>query len=70
VALRSDGSVEDITVIRSSGRADMDEAVRRIVLVNARYAAFPPEIAARYDVIAIRRIWKFDTSLQLAEELP
>ncbi|MDE2429360.1 MAG: TonB family protein, partial [Burkholderiales bacterium] len=69
VVIRSDGSVEDVTINRSSGRADLDEAVRRIVRLNARYAAFPPNIAAEYDVIEIRRIWSFDDHLRILEEL-
>jgi hypothetical protein len=69
VAIRSDGSVEEVTILRSSGRTDTDESVRRIVRLNARYAAFPPNIAARYDVIEIRRIWTFDETLKLLEEV-
>ncbi|MFB9242909.1 cell envelope integrity protein TolA [Massilia antarctica] len=69
VAVRSDGTVQDVTILRSSGRADMDEAVQRIVRVNARYSPFPPNIASRYDVIDIRRVWRFDESLKLMEEL-
>ena len=69
VAVRSDGSVEDVTIIVSSGRAEMDEAVRRIVRVNARYSPFPPQIAERYDVIEIRRVWRFDDKLRLLEEV-
>ena len=69
VAVRSDGSVEDVTIITSSGRADMDEAVRRIVRVNARYSPFPAEIAKKYDVIDIRRVWRFDEVLKLMEEV-
>lgn len=69
VAIRSDGSVEEVILIRSTGRAEMDEAVRRIVRVNARYSAFPPNIAAQYDVIEIRRIWNFDETLKLLEEM-
>jgi TonB family protein len=69
VALRSDGSVEDVTIVRSSGHAEVDNAVRRIVRVNARFSAFPPNIAAKYDVIEIRRIWSFAESLKLLEEL-
>ncbi|MES2742462.1 MAG: TonB family protein [Pseudomonadota bacterium] len=68
VAIRSDGSVEDITVVRSSGRADLDEAVRRIVRINARYAAFPPNIADKFDVIEIRRAWRFDATLTIVDE--
>lgn len=69
VALRSDGTVEEITIIRSSGRADLDEAVRRIIRVNAPYAVFPPNIVAKYDVIEIRRVWNFDETLKILEEI-
>jgi TonB family protein len=69
VAIRSDGSVEDVLIVRSSGRAELDEAVRRIVRVNARYSVFPPNVAAHYDVIEIRRIWAFADGLKLLEEL-
>ncbi|MFZ6849667.1 TonB family protein [Undibacterium sp. RuRC25W] len=69
VAIRSDGSVEQVTILRSSGREDIDRAVRNIVRINARFAAFPPEIAAQYDVLEIRRIWSFDDNLKLIEEL-
>ncbi|MFZ6813653.1 TonB family protein [Undibacterium sp. Rencai35W] len=69
VIIRSDGSVEDVVINRSSGRADLDEAVRRIVRVNARYAAFPPNIALKYDVIEIRRVWNFDETLKILEEM-
>lgn len=69
VAVRSDGSIEDVTIVRSSGRADTDEAVRRIVRINALYSKFPPNVAARYDVIEIRRVWTFDQVLKLIEEV-
>jgi len=67
--LRSDGSVDDVTIVRSSGRADMDDAVRRFVQLNARYAAFPPNVAARFDIIEIRRVWRFADGLRLLEEI-
>ena len=69
VAVRSDGSIEDVTIVRSSGRQDTDEAVRRIVRINALYSRFPPNIASRYDVIENRRIWTFDQVLKLIEEV-
>ena len=69
VAIRSDGSVEDVVILRSSGRADIDEFVRRIVRLNARYAAFPPNVAANYDVIELRRVWSFAGALRLLEEM-
>ncbi|TFW30419.1 hypothetical protein E4L96_00045, partial [Massilia arenosa] len=69
VAIRSDGSVEDISFVRSSGRPDVDQAILNIVKINARYSAFPPNIADRYDVIEIRRVWSFDETLRLIEEV-
>jgi len=69
VAIRSDGSVEDVTILRSSGRADIDEFVRRIVRLNARYSAFPPNVAAHYDVVELRRVWRFAGALRLLEEM-
>ncbi|MBV8665450.1 MAG: TonB C-terminal domain-containing protein [Burkholderiaceae bacterium] len=69
VAVRSDGSVEDIVINRSSGLAELDEAVRRIVLVNARYGMFPESLARKYDVIEIRAVWNFEEKLRLREEL-
>ncbi len=69
VAIRSDGSVEDIIINRSSGRADLDEAVRRIIKINAKYAAFPPNVAAVYDVIEIRKVWLFEEVLRVIDEI-
>lgn len=69
LSLRSDGSVDEVTIIRSSGRAEVDDAVRRFVRLNARYSAFPPNVAAQFDVIEIRRIWRFGDGLKLVEEM-
>ncbi|NNG23393.1 energy transducer TonB [Telluria aromaticivorans] len=69
LSLRSDGSIDEVTIVRSSGRPDMDDAVRRFVRLNARYSAFPPNVAARFDVIEIRRVWAFADGLKLMEEL-
>ena len=69
VSIRSDGSVESITVLRSSGRPEMDEAVRRIVTVNAPYSVFPPSLARKFDVIDIRQVWIFDESLRVTDEM-
>jgi TonB C terminal len=65
VALRSDGSVESVTFNRSSGVAQLDEAIRRIVYSQAPYEAFPPGLAREYDVVEIRRTWMFDMAIRL-----
>jgi TolA protein len=69
VSIRSDGSVEDIVINRSSGRYDLDEAVKRIVRVNAPYSVFPESLARKYPVIEIRRVWSFAETLHLLEEV-
>lgn len=65
MAIRSDGSVESVTLVRSSGSTEIDEAIRRIVQSHAHYPAFPPELARDFDVIEIRRTWYFDGAVRL-----
>mgnify|MGYP005856300079 CR=1 FL=1 len=59
VAVRRDGSVEAVRVVRSSGQALLDEAAVNIVNLAAPFAPFPPEIAAETDVLDIIRTWQF-----------
>ena len=65
VAIRSDGSVESVTFVQSSGVAAIDEAIRRIVYSQTPYQVFPPGLASEYDVIEIRRTWYFDMAIRL-----
>jgi hypothetical protein len=65
VAVRSDGSVESVTFVVSSGVPAIDEAIRRIVQSQANYQAFPPALTKDFDVIEIRRTWHFDMAIRL-----
>ncbi len=65
VAIRSDGSVESVTFVLSSGVAVLDEAIRRVVDSQKPYQVFPPGLAREYDVIEIRRTWYFDVAIRL-----
>ena len=65
VAIRSDGSVESVTFVLSSGVAAIDEAIRRIVDSQKPYPVFPPALAREWDVIEIRRTWYFDMAIRL-----
>ena len=65
VAIRSDGSVESVTFVLSSGVAAIDEAIRRIVQSQTPYQVFPPGLAREFDVIEIRRTWHFDIAIRL-----
>jgi outer membrane biosynthesis protein TonB len=69
VSIRSDGSLEDVLILRSSGVQEIDDAIRRIAQLHAPYSKFPPEIARLYDVIEIRRVWMFDRTLRIVEEM-
>jgi TonB family protein len=64
VAVRSDGSVESVTFVVSSGVAEVDEAIRTIVQSHEHYQAFPPALVREVDVIEIRRTWHFDTAVR------
>ncbi|MDQ3267209.1 MAG: TonB C-terminal domain-containing protein, partial [Pseudomonadota bacterium] len=55
VSIRSDGSVESVTFVLSSGVAEVDEAIRRIVQSHVHYQVFPPELAREFNVVDIRR---------------
>ena len=65
VAIRSDGSVESVTFVLSSGVPEIDETVRRIVQSLAPYQSFSPALARQFDVIEIRRTWQFDSAVRL-----
>jgi TonB family protein len=65
VAIRSDGSVESVTFVQSSGVAAIDEAIRRVVDSQRPYQVFPPGLAREFDVIMIRRTWHFDMAIRL-----
>lgn len=67
MAIRADGSVESVTFVRGSGVPALDEAIRRVIQApaQARYPAFPPNLAREYDVIEIRRTWHIDSAIRL-----
>jgi periplasmic protein TonB len=65
VAVRADGSVEQIQVLRSSGFQVLDQAAVHIVELAAPYAPFPPDIAAETDILDITRTWQFQRNNQI-----
>ena len=69
VSIRSDGSLEDVLIHRSSGVREIDDAVVRIAQLHAPYSKFPPDLARQYDVIEIRRVWLFDARLKILDEM-
>ena len=66
VALNPDGSVQEITVRRSSGHKVLDDAAVRIVKLAAPFARFPPDILKEVDILHVTRTWKFLNSHQFS----
>jgi periplasmic protein TonB len=66
VALNPDGSVQEITVRRSSGHKVLDDAAIRIVELASPFAPFPPDIRGEVDVLHVTRTWKFLNSNQFS----
>jgi len=65
VALNSDGTVRNISILRPSGHPAIDEAAIRIVNLAAPFPPFPPDIAKDADILHITRTWEFSTSNRL-----
>jgi periplasmic protein TonB len=63
VAVKQDGTVEGVSILRSSGYKLIDDAAVRIVHLAAPFASFPPDIRAETDIMHITRTWKFNDSL-------
>ena len=59
VALRPDGSVDEIILRRSSGKKILDDAAIRIVKLAAPFARFPDNIAEDTDILHVERTWQF-----------
>jgi protein TonB len=65
VAVKADGSVEQIKVIHSSGQKILDDAAIRIVRMSAPFSPFPNEIREETDILDIIRTWQFSRSGRL-----
>ncbi|MCC7327068.1 MAG: energy transducer TonB [Burkholderiales bacterium] len=58
-SIRSDGSLENVEINRTSGSRILDAAAVRIVEMSAPYMPFPPDIKRDTDVLHITRTWMF-----------
>ncbi len=59
VALRPDGTIAEITLLRSSGIASLDQAAISIVRLAAPYARFPRSMREQVDLLHITKTWQF-----------
>ena len=60
VAILADGSIHSITLVRSSGNLELDDAAQHIVRLGEPYAPFPAELQRQYDILHIVRKWRFE----------
>ena len=68
VSIRSDGTLENVEVNRSSGHRVLDAAAVRIVEMSAPYAAFPPDVRRDTDILHITRTWTFTKADELVSQ--
>jgi protein TonB len=68
VVIKSDGSLDDVEIRRSSGIKMLDQAAIRIVRLASPYAPFPADIAKDIDILSITRTWMFTRSDQFVAE--
>ena len=62
VAVRADGTVENIEIDRSSGSRILDISVEKIVQLAGPFKPFPAELRKDADVLHITRNWAFTRS--------
>ncbi len=70
VAVRSDGGLEEIRVLESSGYAVLDEAAIKTVRMAAPFAPFPEELSATTDRLEIVRTWHFEQNELSSNKAP
>src|SRR4030067_1690292 len=59
VAIKPDGALQGVQVLRTSGQKVLDDAAVRIVELAAPYAPLPPDMRAGVDILHITRTCKF-----------
>lgn len=67
VAIKKNGQLHNIKVLKSSGKPILDRAAIRIVQMSAPFAPFPKELADT-DIIEIIRTWQFDRNDRLSTD--
>ncbi|WP_108124010.1 energy transducer TonB [Saccharospirillum mangrovi] len=70
VTIRSDGTLANVAVTRSSGHAVLDQAAQRIVHLAAPFEPFTLDMRQEYDQLEIIRTWQFRTDNRFGRETP
>lgn len=59
VAIRADGTLQEVLVRRSSGHRELDVAAVRIVRLASPFDPFPPAMRERYPMLRFAYEWQF-----------
>jgi|RhiMethySRZTD1v2_1073278.scaffolds.fasta_scaffold206272_1 protein TonB len=68
VSIKSDGSVENIEINRSSGHKVLDAAAVKIVEMSGPFSAFPSDVRRDTDILHITRTWTFTKGDELVSQ--
>jgi len=60
VAIRPDGSLYSVQILKSSGNPIIDEGAVKIVRLSAPFAPLPQDLLSDIDILVITRSWRFD----------
>ena len=66
VAVRADGTVQEVRVLKSSGHRILDLAAIDIVRIASPFAPFPSELRKDTDILEIIRTWQFEKGNRLS----
>lgn len=67
VIINSDGTVDNVEILKPSGHAILDQAALQIIRMAGPFDPFPPEIRQTADQLDIIRTWRFEiTGLKTA----
>ena len=59
VSIKSDGYLQDVKILKSSGARVLDDAALRIVRLASPFQPFPAEMKQDTDILEIVRTWEF-----------
>lgn len=60
VAVKADGTIERVSILKSSGSEQLDAAALRVVRLAAPFEPFPAEVRENADILEIIRTWRFE----------
>ncbi|MBI3903188.1 MAG: TonB family protein [Nitrosomonadales bacterium] len=67
ISIRADGSLEDFSIVQSSGYAVLDGGAEHIVRMSAPFSPLPDNIRQDTDILSIRINWSFSNAGQSLE---